>query len=326
MKVLVTGASGFVGSHIADRLIEAGHDVRALLRGSSNLQWLEGKPVEIVRGDMLDLESLKEPMQGIDAVVHVAGVTAAKNKEGFYRGNHLPTRNLLEAARRYSPNLDRFIQCSSQTACGPSLDGQPVTEMTPPHPITTYGKSKRAAEEECERARQDFPVTILRLAAVYGPRDTAILTFFQTVDKRLKPLIGMSDKRVNLVHVSDVADSVVLSLEKDSAKNETFFIGSEDHYTWQHVSDLTAELLKKKGFTVRLPHALVYTVAGLSEFFSMFRSKPSVLNWEKGRDMVQANWTCSVGKAKQLLGYKQNISLPDGIIHTTEWYREQGWM
>jgi dihydroflavonol-4-reductase len=326
MKVLVTGASGFVGSHIADRLIEGGHDVRALLRASSSLQWLEGKNVEIVRGDMLDVDSLREAMSGIDAIVHVAGVTAAKNKEGFYQGNHLTTRTLLEAVRKFNPQLDRFIHCSSQTACGPSLDGQPVTEITPPHPITTYGKSKRAAEEECERARQDFPVTILRLAAVYGPRDTAILTFFQTVDKRLKPLIGMRNKSVNLVHVADVADSVLLSLDKESAKNETFFIGSEEHYTWSQVSNLTEEILKKRGITVRLPHALVYTVAGLSEFFSIFRAKPSVLNWEKGRDMVQANWTCSVEKAKQLLGYKQNISLPDGIVLTTEWYRKQGWM
>jgi dihydroflavonol-4-reductase len=326
MKVLVTGASGFVGSHIADRLIEAGHDVRAILRQSSSLQWLEGKPVEIVRGNMLDVDSLKQSVEGVNAIVHVAGVTAAKNKEGFYQGNQLPTRALLEAVRKYNPQLDRFIHCSSQTACGPSLDGQPVTELTPPHPITTYGKSKRAAEEECERARQDFPVTILRLAAVYGPRDTAILTFFQTVSKRLKPLIGLKDKSVNLVHVADVANSVLLSLEKDGAKNETFFIGSEEHYTWRQVSDLTEQILKKKGITVRLPHALVYTVAGLSEFFSMFRSKPSVLNWEKGHDMVQANWTCSVDKAKQLMGYKQNIMLPEGIVQTTEWYKQQGWM
>src|SRR5207237_4757119 len=130
MKVLVTGASGFVGSHIADRLIEGGHKVRALLRPSSSLRWLEGKPVEIVRGDMLDIDSLKESVQGVDAVVHVAGVTAAKNKEGFYRGNHLPTRTLLEAVRKYNPTIDRFIHCSSQTACGPSLDGQPVNELT----------------------------------------------------------------------------------------------------------------------------------------------------------------------------------------------------
>src|SRR5437667_10978242 len=112
MKILVTGASGFVGSHIADRLIDSGHTVRALLRPTSSLQWLEGKPVEIARANLLNTDSLKEAVVGIDAVVHVAGVTAAKNKEGFYQGNQLPTRALLDAVRKFNPGLDRFIQRS----------------------------------------------------------------------------------------------------------------------------------------------------------------------------------------------------------------------
>ena len=326
MKVLVTGASGFVGSHIADRLLETGHDVRAMIRKSSSTMWLQGKPLEIAEASFDDADSLAKAVANVDAVVHVAGVTAAKNKQGFFEGNQLATRSLLDAVRKHNPDLSVFVQCSSQTATGPSLDGQPVTELTPPHPITTYGKSKRAAEEECEQARADFPVTILRLAAVYGPRDTAILTVFQTIDKRIKPLIGMRDKHVNLVHVADVAEGVRLAIEKENSRNQTYFLGGEREHTWREVSDLTAEILQKRGLTVRLPHALVYSVAGVSEFFSMFRKKPSVLNWEKGHDMVQANWTCSVEKAKQELGYRQQISLEDGIRQTTEWYRSQGWM
>jgi dihydroflavonol-4-reductase len=326
MKILVTGASGFVGSHIADRLLAAGHEVRALVRANSSLKWLQDKRIELVTGNMLDMESLQAAVEHVDAIVHVAGVTAAKTKEGFYEGNLLPTRNLLAAARRYNPTLSRFIFCSSQTAVGPSLDGQPVTELTPPHPITTYGKSKRAAEEEVERARKDFPVTILRLAAIYGPRDTAIFTFFQTVDKRLKPLIGMRDKWVNLAHVSDIADAVLLALEQDAAKNETYFIGAEQHYTWREVNDITSEIMNRRGLTLKLPHALVYSVAGLSEFLSIFRSKPSVLNWEKGRDMVQSHWTASVEKAKSQLGYRQKLLLEDGVKDTIEWYRKQGWL
>ena len=326
MKILVTGASGFVGSHIVDRLLAGGHEVRALVRANSSLKWLQDKRIELVTGNMLDIDSLRAAVEHVDVIVHVAGVTAAKTKEAFYEGNLLPTRNLIEASRRFNPTLSRFIFCSSQTAAGPSLDGQPISELTPPHPITTYGKSKRAAEEEAERARQDFPVTILRLSAVYGPRDTAILTFFQTVDKGLKPLIGMKDKWVNLAHATDIADAVLLAIEQDAAINETYFIGAEQHYTWREVNDLTSKIIGKRGLTINLPHALVYAVAGASEFFSIFRSKPSVLNWEKGRDMVQSHWTASVEKAKRELGYRQKVSLEDGVKDTIEWYRKQGWM
>ena len=326
MEILITGATGFVGSHVADRLLGSGHTVRALTRHSSSLKWLDGKPITTVQGNMLDADSLQEAVTGVDAVVHVAGVTAARDRNGYFEGNQLATRALLEAVRKFNPGIKHFVQCSSLTAVGPSLDGQPVSELTPPHPITAYGASKRAAEEECETARKDFPVTILRLAAVYGPRDTAILTFFQTVNKGLKPLIGMKDKRVNLVHVADVAQAVDLALTKPEAKNETYMIGSESQYSWREVSDTTAQILKRRGLTIKLPHALVYGVAGISEFFSMFQKKPSVLNWEKGRDMVQRDWTCSVEKAKTELGYQQSVSLEAGIRSTLEWYQNEAWL
>lgn len=326
MKVLVTGATGFVGSHIVERLLATGHQVRAFVRTVDNLKWLVGQHVELVTGRLTEPETLKDAVENVDAVIHVAGVTAAKSQQGFYEGNYVLTRSMLEAVQKYNPGLHRFIQCSSQTATGPSLDGQPVTELTPPHPITTYGKSKRMAEAECERARQHFPVTILRLSAIYGPRDTAVLSFFQTVDKRLKPLIGKTDKLVNLVHVADVAEGVRLALEHDAAKNETYFIGSEQQYSWREVSDLTADILMKKGVTIRLPHSLVRTVAGVSEVFSIFSKTPSVLNWEKGRDMVQEQWTCSVEKAKREIGYSQQVPLDLGVRDTIDWYKKQGWM
>src|SRR5690348_13452841 len=144
MRVLVTGATGFVGSHTAEHLLSQGHQVRALARPSSNLVWLEGKPIEVVNGNMLDPSSLKAAMEGIDAIIHIAGATAARTKQAFFEANQLATRGLLEAAKLYAPTLERFVYISSQTAGGPSIDANPVTEETPPHPITTYGKSKLA--------------------------------------------------------------------------------------------------------------------------------------------------------------------------------------
>lgn len=326
MKVLVTGATGFVGSHTAEHLLSQGHEVRALARPSSNLVWLEGKPIEVVNGNMLDPASLKPAMQGVDAVIHIAGATAARTKQGFYEANQLATRGLLEAAKLYAPGLDRFVYISSQTAGGPSIDANPVTEETPPHPITTYGKSKLAAEDETRVYRAHFPTTILRLPAIYGPRDTAILTFFQTVAKGIKPLIGFSDKYVNLLHVRDVAHGIFLGLTKAEATNRTFYIGSEEQYDWRSLSNLAAQIMGRRGFFVRVPHSVVSVVAGISEFASLFKKKPSVLNWEKRMDITQRHWTVSIERARHELGYVPQVSVDEGFRDTIAWYKKHGWL
>ena len=326
MKVLITGATGFLGSHTAEKLLGAGHTIKAIIRPSSNLKWLSGKDIEPVPGDLEDPESLRQLLRGIEGVIHVAGVTAAKTKKEFYRHNQLATRGLLEATKRYGEQVTRFVLISSQTAGGPSLDDNPVTEETPPHPITTYGKSKLAAEEESRQYREDFPVTILRLPAIYGPRDTAILSFFQTVSKGIKPLIGFHEKFVNLAHVYDIAQGIELGLTKDNARNRTFYIGSERQYGWRELSNLAARIMNKRGIFVPIPHLVVSAIAGISEFVSLFKKKPSVLNWEKRLDMTQLNWICSIERAQMELGYAPKVGIEEGFAETIEWYRKNKWL
>jgi dihydroflavonol-4-reductase len=326
MNVLITGATGFVGSHAADRLVEGGHNIRAIVRGTSSLKWLQGKEIEPVHGNLQDPESLKDALKDIDGVIHIAGVTASKTKEGYYKNNQLATRNLLEAVKHYGKNVSRFVLISSQTAGGPSLDGNPVTEETPPHPLTTYGKSKLAAEEESRQFRDDFPVTILRLPAIYGPRDTAILSFFQTVSKRIKPLIGFQEKFINLAHVYDIAQGIELGLTKAEAKNRTFYIGSDRQYGWRELSDLASQIMGKRGIFIPIPHIIVSGIAGISEFASFFKKKPSVLDWEKRLDLTQLNWICSIERAQRELGYSPKIDIKQGFEETIEWYKREKWI
>ena len=233
---------------------------------------------------------------------------------------------MLEATKLYGNNIERFVLISSQTAGGPSLDGNPVTEETPPHPITTYGKSKLAAEEESRQFRENFPVTILRLSAIYGPRDSAILSFFQTVNKGIKPLIGFQEKFVNLAHVYDIAKGIELGLTKDEAKNRTFYIGSERQYGWRELSDLAAKLMGRRGLFVPIPHISVSVIAGLAEFTSLFKKKPSVMNWEKRLDLTQPNWTLSIERAHKELGYTPKVGIGEGFEETINWYREEKWL
>lgn len=326
MNILITGATGFLGSHAADRLLQDGHTIRALVRGSSSLQWLQEKEIETIHANLQDPESLKEALQGIEGVIHVAGVTASKTKEGFFKNNQLATRNVLEATKRYGDNVRRFVLISSQTAGGPSLDGKPVTEETPPHPITTYGRSKLAAEEESRQFRENFPVTILRLPAIYGPRDTAILSFFQTVNKGIKPLIGFKEKFINLAHVYDIAQGIELGLTKPEAENRTFYIGSERQYGWRELSNLASQIIGRRGLFVPIPHVLVSGIAGISEFTSFFKKKPSVLDWEKRLDITQKNWICSIERAQKELGYAPKVGIKEGFEETIEWYKAQKWL
>lgn len=326
MKVLVTGATGFVGSHTAEHLLEAGHEVKALVRPSSNLVWIADKPIEVVHGNILDVESLRQAVEGSEAIVHIAGATASKTKQGFYDANQIATRTLLEAAKRYAPNLERFVFISSQTAGGPSTAEQLMHEELPPKPITTYAKSKLAAEEETRKYRDHFPTTILRLPAIYGPRDTAILTFFQTIAKGIKPLIGFSEKYVNLLHARDVAHGIGLALERPEALDRTFYLGSEEQYTWRDLSNLAAQIMGKRGLFVRVPHAVVSVVAGISEFASLFKKKPSVLNWEKRVDITQRHWTISTERARHELGFVPQIPVDEGFRETIEWYKQMKWL
>ncbi len=328
MKVLVTGATGFVGSHLVDLLLDRGYAVRCLVRKTSNLQWLANKPVELVEGSLQDVQSLEQAVQGIEGVFHIAGVIAARSERGYFEANQKGTRNLLQAVLRYNPTIQRFLHMSSLAAVGPapSLD-QPVTEDTPPHPITAYGRSKAAAEREVLAVQDQLPVTIIRPPAVYGPRDAALVALFQTIVRGIVPLIGLKEKYVSLVHVADLVRGTLLAFESPKAAGEIFFISSERFYTWEEVGTTVIRAAgKRRYFKVKIPHALVLTIAGFSEFLGRFSTKPPVFNLDKGRDFIQPYWICSVDKAKRLLGYRQEVEIDQGVPETLQWYIEQGWI
>ena len=326
MRVLITGATGFIGSHLAGELNKKDYQLRCLVRKTSNTRWLRNLPVDYVYGDFFDDDCLRNAVMDVDVIYHVAGVVASKTKAGFYEGNQLATRNLMNAARQHSPGLSRFVFVSSLSAVGPGLDGQPVNETTPYHPITAYGKSKMEAEKEVLKYDGVFPWTITRAPAVYGPRDAATFDFFRTADRGLIPLIGFEKKYVSLVHVRDLINGIILAGERPEGASQIYFIGSRRYYDWEEIGETTARVLGRNAVKLRIPEFLVYTVAGLVGFLTLFSEKPSILNWEKGKDMVQKAWTCDISKARTELGYTEMVLLETGIRETIEWYREEGWM
>ncbi len=322
----VTGGTGFIGSHLIDRLLSKGYTVRALVRNPKKLGFLKNLPIDIIEGDLFSDEALRNGIAGADYVYHVAGLVAAKSKEEFYRGNRDATRNMIEITAAVNPTVKKFIQISSQTAVGPGTGTTPVNEQTVPNPLTTYGKSKLAAEQEVLKFRDVLPVTILRVSAVYGPRDTATFDYFKSASMGLELLIGFHDTYVSLVHSTDLITGIVLAGEKEVSAGQIYFLGSEQYYTWNEIGYVTKNVLGKKLLRVRVPKPAVFAIAGISEFFSRFKEKPSVLNYEKAYDLIQDNWCCDISKAKNELGYRQEVTLADGVQETIRWYIDHKWM
>ncbi len=326
MRVLITGANGFIGSHLAEALHNNGHELHCLVRKTSDLKWLKGVPVQYHYGDLFDQAALRTAVKDVDYVYHLAGVTKAKTKEEYFKGNQLATKNILEAVDEVNPKLKRFIHVSSQTAVGPNEPDKPVDETTPFHPITTYGMSKMGAEKECLRFMDKFPITITRPPAVYGPRDKDVFEFFNTMKKGLQPMIGFGKKYVSLIHVRDLAQGIILAGEHPKGAGQTYFISSERFYDWKEVGDVTSRVMNKRALRLHIPEWGVYVIGAFAEIFSRFSTKPALLNLEKVKDIIQDAWTCSIAKAQREIGFKEKITLETGIAETVAWYKEQGWL
>lgn len=328
MKALVTGATGFIGSHLVDALVSHGVEVRCLVRRQSDRRWLLGKPVEFVEGSLTEPASLPAAVQGVDVIYHVAGLVAARSEAEFMRGNRDATVNLVRAALRHAPHLQRFLFLSSLAAVGPAPSlSEPVTEHTPSHPITAYGRSKRAAEEYVLSVADRLPVTVVRPPAVYGPRDAATLPFFRSVRLGFAPLIGFREKYLSLVHVRDLVRGILLAAASERAIGQAYFISSEEYYTWMQLTEAARVAVgRRRVWRPRVPHAVVMGIASVAEVAGWLAKRPPVFDFEKGLDIVQAYWICSPERALQELGYCQTVGLVEGMKETVAWYREHGWL
>ncbi|MBZ0201646.1 MAG: NAD-dependent epimerase/dehydratase family protein [Ignavibacteria bacterium] len=322
----ITGATGFIGSHLVDELLKKDYKIKCLIRKNSSKKWLEGKPVEYIEGDLFTQSVLEKALSGVDYVYHVGGVTFAKKKEEFYRGNVEATKSLLDACYRFNPGVKKFVHVSSQAAVGPSFDGKPIDESRDYHPLTTYGRSKVEAEKAVIEYFDKIKCTVVRPPAVYGPRDYAIYEYFKSMNRGLQPLIGFDNKLISLIHGVDLVRGFILAGESDISASEIYFIASEKFYNWRDVGNMTQKLLGRKTVRVVIPHFAVKTTAFFSQVFGVFSSKPIVLNIEKSRELTQAYWICSIEKAQRELGFKESFTLEEGFRDTIDWYKKEGWL
>lgn len=326
MNILVTGGTGFIGSHLVERLRRDGHTVRCVAKDRLNSPYLESLGVEVVLGDLNNGLGWDAILDGIDVIYHLAGVTRTRSPRDYYEGNYHATKRFLQVCLNHCRDLKRFVYVSSLAAVGPSLNGQPLDETATYHPVSDYGRSKMMGEIEVLKAAGRLPVTVVRPSAVYGPRERDMYEYMRLIRRGIQPLIGFKRKLLNLIHSDDLVRGIVLAGEHSRAVGETYFLGSRVNYTTEDIGCAIATAVHRKPLCVRVPHALVYAVGAVAELVGKVSGKEIFFNLQKVRESVQPAWTCSVEKAQRQLGFSQQLTLEEGMIATYRWYCEHGWL
>lgn len=303
--------------------MERGYQVRCLVRKTSDLRWIEGLKVELLRGDLSDPDSLYRAVSGPEYIYHLAGVTKAIKPQFYYKANRDGTKNLLEVCSENRGRLKKFVYVSSLAAAGPSLDGTPIKEADPPRPITDYGRSKLEGEQEVWRHKDMFPVTILRPPVIYGPRDRQLLSFFQIVKRGIIPVLEM---KLSLAYVKDVVEGLILAGEEEEAKGKVYFISSPGVPSWREMGDVASQIMGVKGLRLHLPVIFPFAVGAFCQAISFISRKPATLSLQKAREMREKYWICDWAKAREELGFNPQYPLRRGLTETIEWYKRQGWL
>jgi nucleoside-diphosphate-sugar epimerase len=326
MKALVTGATGFIGSHVAEALVRRGLKVLCTVRPTSDRTWLQGLDVTLVEGDVTDRDSLIPAVSVADYIFHVGGITKAKKESMYYKVNADGSRVLYEVCLEHNPHVKKIVHVSSLAAAGPSEVGRPRMETDPPRPLTIYGRSKFEGEKYALEYMKSLPITILRPPAVYGPREKDILFYFQAMRRHLRPMVGFKPKYLSLIYVRDLVRAIMLAAESPRSAGEVYFVDDGRIRTWTEFAGTIHEHLPTWTFPVTVPESLLTVVAFVAEFLAQFSPRPALLNRQKMIELRQVAWTCSSEKIRRELGFEPEYTLERGCAETIQWYREQGWL
>jgi nucleoside-diphosphate-sugar epimerase len=326
MKVLLTGASGFVGSHTLEALRAHKIETALLLRPISERRFIEPylSEVEVRPGAIADLENLKQAVAGVTHVIHCAGCTKASRRSQFYEVNHLGTQNVVHAVNAHRGDVQRLLLVSSLAVHGPATAANPAREADAPHPVSDYGKSKLAAEGEVLNHCK-VPFTIIRPPAVYGPRDYGFLSMFRAVKAHILPRPSKR-QALSVVYVKDLAEAIVRCLQKPEAAGKTYYAASPEVITGRAMAETIAAQMKRWTVPVPTPPLLLWPVCLLEQLRSQFNGKPRLLSLQKFAELRAPGWVCDPSRLARELGIECATKLESAIAQTLSWYVKEKWL
>lgn len=331
-RALVTGATGFIGSHLVERLLRDGVEARCLVRSPQRAAGLRSLGATVVPGDVTVRESLSAAVADVDVVYHLAGATLAFTARTFRKVNAEGTANLAAACgRRPSPPI--FVYVSSLAAAGPSPFDQPRSEDDPPEPVSLYGASKRAGEQRLETIAREVPITVLRPPIVFGPRERHVLDLFRFVHRGWQPVPYFGQARLSFIHVYDLVEAMIRAaasgrrLTAGAGFPGVYHVAAPEQLTLEELGERVAEAMHQpRGRCVRIPGWLCRSAAVVADVGARLVGRPTLLNSDKMREAAAGSWICRVDRAANDLGFRPAASLLERLRQTAEWYCEHGWL
>lgn len=320
--VLVTGASGFIGSHLVDALLQRHCKVHCLVRRTSDLHWLDRTRVQLHFGNLAESFPLGDCLQKTDYIFHCAGLTHAKTREEYFRINAHACQVLYENCTAHGKNLKRIVHISSLASTGPSQTDQPVDEDTPLRPITHYGKSKLAGEKIAAQYSSSLPIVILRPPIVYGPREANFFTFIKGISKGWNLQMGSRQRVISMIYIADFVRAMIQAAVVPASGNNAYFITDGKSYSWDEVVETTAKLLNAGFRSVRIPDGFLGFLGILIDFVSIYMTKAPLLDRQRILESRQNNWTASSQRFFDHFDFQPQYDLKKGLAETVEWNKK----